>query len=40
MSNDRISISAENDVYIGSAESFIDIRPEKIELGAENVVIV
>lgn len=40
VSNDRVCISAENDVYISSAESFIDIRPEKIELGAENVVIV
>lgn len=39
MSNDTISITAENDILISSAESYIDIKPDSIELGAENVVI-
>ena len=37
--NDTININAENDILISSAESYIDIKPEGIELGAENVVI-
>ena len=39
ISNDTININAENDILISSAESYIDIKPEGIELGAENVVI-
>ena len=39
ISNDTININAQNEIMISSAESYIDIKPEGIELGAENVVI-
>lgn len=39
ISNNSISINAEKDILISTAESYIDIKPEGIELGAENVVI-
>lgn len=39
ISNNNISLTAENDILISSAESFIDIRPDGIEIGGENVVI-
>lgn len=39
ISNDSIGIRAENDILISTAESYIDITPKGIEIGAENVVI-
>lgn len=39
ISNNSISINAEKDILISTAESYIDIKPQGIELGAENVVI-
>lgn len=39
ISNNNISLTAENDIMISSAESFIDIKPEGIEIGGDNVVI-
>lgn len=39
ISNNTIDIKAENDILISTAESFIDIKPSGIEIGAENVVI-
>ncbi len=39
ISNNNISLTAENDILISTAESFIDIKPEGIEIGGENVVI-
>lgn len=39
ISNNNISLTAENDIMISSAESFIDIKPEGIEIGGNNVVI-
>ncbi len=39
ISNNSISVTAEKDILISTAESYIDIKPEGIELGAENVVI-
>lgn len=39
LSNNNIEIAAQNDILISTAESYIDITPEGIELGAENVVI-
>lgn len=39
ISNNNLSLTAENDILISSAESFIDIKPEGIEIGGENVVI-
>lgn len=39
ISNNNISLTAQNDILISSAESFIDIKPEGIEIGGENLVI-
>lgn len=39
ISNNNISLTAENDILISSAESFIDIKPDGIEIGGDNVVI-
>lgn len=39
ISNNSISLTAENNILISSAESFIDIKPEGIEIGGENLVI-
>lgn len=39
ISNDRIDIKAQKDILLSTAESFIDIKPDGIEIGAENVVI-
>lgn len=39
ISNNNISLTAENNILISSAESFIDIKPEGIEIGGDNVVI-
>ena len=39
ISNNSIAINAEKDILISTAESYIDITPEGIELGANNVVI-
>lgn len=39
MSNNNINIAAQNDILISTAESYIDITAQGIELGAENVVI-
>ena len=39
ISNNSIEITAEKDILISTAESYIDITPKGIELGAENVVI-
>lgn len=39
ISNNNISLTAENNILISSAESFIDIKPDGIEIGGDNVVI-
>lgn len=39
ISNNNIEIAAENDILLSTAESYIDITPQGIELGADNVVI-
>lgn len=39
ISSNNISLVAQNDILISSAESFIDIKPEGIEIGGENLVI-
>ena len=39
ISSNSIDIIAKNDILISTAESYIDITPQGIELGAENVVI-
>lgn len=39
ISNNNIEITAKNDILLSTAESYIDITPQGIELGAENVVI-
>jgi len=39
MSNNNISITAEKDILISTAESYIDMTPDGIEMGASNIVI-
>ena len=36
---ENIQLKAENEILISTASSYIDMQPDKIELGAENVVI-
>lgn len=39
ISNDSICITAQNDILISSAEAYIDITPQEIEIAADNVII-
>ncbi|MBD5465867.1 MAG: hypothetical protein HDR22_08635 [Lachnospiraceae bacterium] len=39
MANEKMVLQADNNILISTAESYIDMKPEKIEVGAYNVTI-
>ena len=39
MSNQSMSVEAQSNILISTAESYIDMKPDKIEIGAANVTI-
>ncbi|MBQ2802100.1 MAG: hypothetical protein IJF03_12040 [Lachnospiraceae bacterium] len=39
MSEKKMTVQAENNILISTAESYIDMKPDKIEIGAANVTI-